>query len=399
MGMNLRRREILLSTLGLTLAGPAAAEDFPSYNTNPLPPDPAGMGSDAMALARRIRLGWNAGNALEAIGGETAWGNPPISKALIDLVKASGFDAVRLPCSWDQYANGRTARIETRWLDRVRDVVAMCIENDMVVLLNIHWDGGWLENNVTPQATARVNAKQRAFWEQIATHLGDFDERLMFASANEPNVENAEQMAVLHTYHQSFIDALRATGGRNAHRVLVLQGPTTDIEKTHSLWDQMPVDPAPNRLMMEVHFYTPWNFAGLTRDESWGHQFYYWGEGFHSQSDPARNATWGEEAHVERLFASMKEKFVDAGVPVIVGEYSATRRSNLRGDALQRHLASRAYYHRFVTERMTANGLTPFYWDNGGLGEHGCGIFDRRAVRIGDEATLEAVRVGAGLTR
>ena len=121
---------------------------YPSYNTSPAAPDLTGMSSTAIELAAKIKLGWNIGNTMEAIGGETAWGNPLVSKALIDLVKQNGFNAIRIPCSWNQYmANSTTAQLKTEWLNRVKQVVQYCVDNNMYVLLNIHWDGGWLENN------------------------------------------------------------------------------------------------------------------------------------------------------------------------------------------------------------------------------------------------------------
>ena len=197
---------------------------YPSYNTNPLPPDPTGMSSNAVQLASKMKLGLNIGNTLEAIGGETAWGNPLITKSFIDLIKQSGFNAVRIPCSWDQYASASTAEIQAQWLDRVKQVVQYCIDDSLYAVLNIHWDGGWLDGNITTQAQASVNAKQKAFWEQIATKMRDFDEHLIFASANEPPVDNATQMNILLSYHQTFVNAVRSTGGRNTYRVLVVQG-------------------------------------------------------------------------------------------------------------------------------------------------------------------------------
>lgn len=93
---------------------------FPSYNTNPVGPDNSGMGSTAAQIASQIGLGWNIGNTLEAIGGETQWGNPVITNELIQLVKANGFDSIRIPVSWDQYSDQQTAEIDADWLDRVR---------------------------------------------------------------------------------------------------------------------------------------------------------------------------------------------------------------------------------------------------------------------------------------
>lgn len=368
---------------------------FPSYNTNPVAPDSTGMASTAPQLASKIRLGWNIGNTMEAIGGETAWGNPKVSNELLALVKRSGFDAVRIPIAWNEYANQQTAAISTTWLNRVKEVVQMAVDNELYVLINIHWDGGWLENNVTPAKQVENNAKQKAFWEQIATLLRDFDEHVMFASANEPHVETAQQMAVLDSYHQTFVDAVRATGGKNAYRVLVVQGPITDIEKTNTLWTQMPRDTASQRLMAEVHFYTPYQFALQQKDESWGRQFYYWGKDYHSATDSTRNPTWGEEAEVDRLFDLMKVKFVDQGIPVVLGEFSAMRRTNLTGDNLALHLAGRAYYHEYVTRQALARGLIPFYWDNGGTDNFSSGIFNRQQNTVFDQPVLDALLEGA----
>jgi len=377
------------------LGAPSANGIYPDYNLNPIPADANGMSSTAEQLAAQISLGWNIGNSLEATGSETAWGNPMITKKLIDLVKTSGFNAIRIPCSFNQYLSDETnAKIKTEWLDRVKQVVQYCIDNDMYVVLNIHWDGGWLENNISEASKVQVDAKQKAFWEQIATHLRDFDEHLLFASANEPNVEDATQMAVLKTYHQTFIDAVRATGGKNAYRVLVVQGPSTDIEKTNSLMTSLPTDTATNKLMVEVHYYTPWQFCGLDADAGWGKMFYYWGNGYHSATDPTRNANWGEEADLDNFFKLMKNQFVDNGIPVVLGEFSATRRSTLTGDDLVLHLASRAYYHKYVVQQAKVNGLLPFYWDNGGIGNNASGIFDRSYNTVFDQQVLNALIEG-----
>lgn len=346
-------------------------------------------------MAERMSLGWNIGNTLEAIGGETAWNNPQVSNELIQLVKASGFDAIRIPVSWNQHANPDTAEINASWMERVEQVVQYCIDNDLPVILNIHWDGGWLEDKVTLEHQEQVNARQKAFWQQIATHLRDFDERLMFASANEPAVEGSAQQAVLMSYHQTFIDAVRSTGGKNAYRILVVQGPVTDIEKTSELWKQMPVDTLEERLMMELHFYTPYQFTLMTKDEGWGKQFYYWGEGNHSPSDTERNPTWGEEADVARLFAMVKTQFIDEGIPVVIGEFAAIRRDSLSGEALQLHRQSRADYLKYVVQQCRNNGLVPFYWDTGGLDNQSSGLFDRRNYTVFDQQALDALLEGA----
>ncbi|MCY4745313.1 glycoside hydrolase family 5 protein [Pelomonas sp. UHG3] len=370
---------------------PTAASPYPDYNTSPKAADATGMADNAQQIAQKLRIGLNIGNTLEAVGGktETYWGNPRITREFVQFAKASGFNAVRLPVSWNQYADAGSARIEAAWLARVREVVQYCLDADLHVVLNIHWDGGWLEENVTPEQQVAVNHRQRAFWQQIATTLRDFDGRLLFASANEPNVKTAAQMAVLMSYHQTFIDAVRATGGRNAWRTLVVQGPSTDVELTSQLMTGWPTDTVAGRLMAEIHYYTPWNFTGMTKDESWGNQFYYWGQGNHSATDTAHNPTWGEEATLDTMMGLMKARFIDRGIPVIVGEYGALDRSNtLTGDALALHRKSRAAYCKAVTQRARAAGLVPFYWDTGGL-------LDRSRNQVLDAPVLTALMDGA----
>jgi len=361
---------------------------YPDYNTDPIPADETGMGSNAVELAAKMKLGWNIGNTLEAIGSENAWGNPNITKEYVEAVKNLGFNAIRLPCSWDQYSDEATAKIDPTWMDRVKEVVQYCVDNDLYVLLNIHWDGGWLENNCTPEKKDVVNAKQKAFWEQIATAMRDFDEHLMFASANEPAVESAVEMEVLHSYHQTFVNTVRATGGRNSYRVLVVQGPGTNIERSNDLMD-MPTDEAEGRMMAEVHYYTPSQFCFLKEDVSWGNMVYYWGNGYHSAIEPERNATYGEEDEVDKSMALAKAKFVDKGIPVILGEYGAYRRDNDQHvpQDLETHHNSVDHWATYVTKRALANGLIPFWWDTGGA-------LDRQNYTVKDQRTIDAIMKG-----
>jgi len=367
-----------------------ASSLYPGYNVSPAPADANGMGSTAVQLAAKFQLGWNIGNTLDAIGGETAWGNPLITESYIQSVKQQGFNAIRLPCSWNQHSDKATAKIQDAWLSRVKQVVQYCVNNDMYVLLNIHWDGGWLENNINAQKKDSVNAKQQAFWEQIATTMRDFDEHLMFGSANEPAADNAEQMAILASYHQTFVNAVRSTGGHNSYRVLVVQGPSTNIEKTNDLMNVLPTDPAKDRMMVEVHYYSPSQFCLLMDgDASWGKMFYYWGAGHHSTIEPDRNATWGEESDVNASMARMKTKFIDKQIPVIMGEYGAYRRGNSKyvPKDLATHNDAVDYWLTYVTQQAIANGLKPFYWDTGGA-------LDRRNNTVLDKRTIDAIVAG-----
>jgi hypothetical protein len=143
--------------------------------------------------------------------------------------------------------------------------------------------------------------------------------------------------------------------------------------------------------MMELHYYTPWQFCGLTQDESWGSMFYYWGNGNHSTSEPSRNATWGEESEVERLLGLMKTKFVDKGIPVIIGEFGAIKRTN--PSDLSRHLASREYFNRYLVSSARGKGMIPVYWDNGASD---FGLFNRSSGAATDQGVINAIMQGAG---
>lgn len=347
-----------------------------------------GMESDAMTLAAKMYAGWNLGNTLEAIGGETAWGNPKVTAELIKSVKELGFNAVRIPCSWDQYIeDGGTYKVKDEWLNRVYEVVGYCVSNDMYAIVNIHWDGGWLENNCTADKQEANNKKQKALWTQIANKLNVYDEHLLFAGCNEPNVENTAQMAVLKSYEQTFIDAVRATGGNNAVRNLIVQGPSTDIGKTDNLFGDMPTDVVKDRLMVEVHYYTPWTFCGLEKDEDWGRMAYFWGD--YKVEGSNRNATSGDMTEMSELFAKMKSQFVDKGIPVILGEHGAMVRTGL-GENQEAHNKSREQFNEVVTREAKNHGMVPFFWDGGTFA-----MIKRADGTIGDKYTYDGIMRGA----
>ena len=352
------------------------------------------MESDARTLAAKMYAGINIGNTLEAcdnknkIASETLWGNPKVSEAYIKGLKALGFNAVRIPCAWDYYiVNPSTYEIDAAWLDRVSEVVGYCVANDMYAIVNIHWDGGWLEESITHGYSSEVDAKQKAIWTQIANKLNAYDEHLLFAGCNEPNVENTAQMAVLKSYEQTFIDAVRATGGNNAVRNLIVQGPSTDIGKTDNLFGDMPTDVVKDRLMVEVHYYTPWTFCGLEKDEDWGRMAYFWGD--YKVEGSNRNATSGDMTEMSELFAKMKSQFVDKGIPVILGEYGAMVRTGL-GENQEAHNKSREQFNEVVTREAKNHGMVPFFWDGGTFA-----MIKRADGTIGDKYTYDGIMRGA----
>lgn len=345
--------------------------------------DKTGMEQDAPELMKNIQIGWNLGNSLEATGGETAWGNPATTLAMIDKIREMGFNAVRIPCAWNQYlSNETTYEIKSSWLSRVKEVVDYCIQNNLYTILNIHWDGGWLENDIPNGYNEEVNNKQKVLWTQIATYFRDYDEHLLFAGCNEPNVEDEDDMATLLKYEQTFVDAVRATGGKNVYRNLIVQGPSTDIDKTIQYMNSLPVDVTPDRLSVEVHYYSSWQFCGMENDESWGKAFYFWGEENKKYATGTYEGRWDNicgEDYIQSQFQKLKEKFTDQGVPVIIGEFAAIRRTLSDQQAQEGHDFSRAAFDKCVVREANARGLIPFYWDRGD------GVLDRTALQIYDE--------------
>jgi endoglucanase len=362
-----------------------------------IPADKNGMGSDAHALAKKMKLGWNLGNSLEACSNEFSaseilWGNPKTTKDLITFIKQSGFNAVRIPTAWSGYIEDRaTHKIKDEWIMRVREVVDYCVENDMYTIINIHWDGGWLENNPVYSKQKDVNAKQKALWEQIAVAFRDYDEHLLFAGTNEVHADynrpTKEHLEVQMSFNQTFVDAVRSTGGKNAWRTLIAQGYNTNITYTNESLI-LPKDPTLNRMMAEVHYYDPYDF---TLDETASGK-YLWGKEFAGNPN---SSNWGQEAWLEKEFDLMQKKFVSKGVPVILGEYAATYRGNLTGSALQNHKKARYNYIYEVTKSAKENGLIPFYWDNGGTGANASGIFDRNTRTVAHPDLLDALVKGA----
>lgn len=370
---------------------------FRSYNTSPVAADATGMSSTAAQLVAKMKLGWNIGNSLEAPGGETGWGNPVITQALIDLVKSNGFNAIRIPCAWDFHADQTTGAIDPAWLGRVREVVQYCVNDGMYVLLNCHWDGGWLDCTAAGAKLDTIKAKQKAYWEQIATEMRDFDEHLMFASANEPNASDQASSAVLKDYHQIFINAVRSTGGKNAHRTLVIQAPETNTDLANYFIGVpgMPVDPAPDKLILEVHWYSPPNFCILSSDASWGKEWCYWGANYHSNDDVTRNAAAStEEPYIDSTWAQMKRKFVDKNIPVLIGEFDVPRHNaTLTGHPQDSILSldSRSHFFRYVTQSARANGIPAFFWDAYN------DLIDRKNNVVYDQEAMDSLRAGAGL--
>jgi endoglucanase len=350
-------------------------------------PDQTGMRNlTSVELAKEMVPGWNVGNSLEAIGGETAWGNPKISQRLIDSIKAAGFRSVRIPVAWSKFTD-TTFTIDTTWLNRVEEVVNYVLKDSMYAIVNEHWDNGWQQPTYAQQAY--VNNRLATMWKQIAVHFRGYDDRLLFAGTNEVMVTNnystpiPEYYTVQNSFNQTFVTTVRSTGGRNFYRHLLVQGFNTNIDHTVNYF-AAPNDVTANRLMVEVHYYDPYDFTLNENDKitQWGMY----------ATDPAKTETWANESYADGQFQKMKTNFVDKGFGVVLGEYGATIRSALGSAQLNAQYESyRRYYMQYITRSIERHGLVPYYWDIGYYGNHGSGIFDRTTAAHVYPDILEAI--------
>lgn len=371
----------------------------------------AGFELSATEIAAQMGIGWNLGNTLEAgnnahnftnkggLGAETAWQSTKTTQETIDYIKSLGFKSIRIPCAWvmGHISNANDYTIDTAWLNRVKEVVDYCIRAGLYVVINDHWDGGWLEEHIKDtdnNAIARNKAILHALWTQIATEFRDYDEHLLFAGLNEPNAETQSATNNLIAYEQTFIDAVRATGGNNERRILVLQGPSTNIEHTDKFYNNMPTDPSgvADRLMMEIHYYNPWQFWGMEKDESWGKVFYYWGEGNHV-SGSQHNPNWDcEEGNMEYLLRLMKTKFVDKGIPVIIGEFGANWRTITgQGESQEKHNASIKTHYKTLCQLALEMGMVPMVWDTNYCNRPSMTIVNRNTRSVYNTYMMEGI--------
>lgn len=346
---------------------------------------------DQTQITEAMGLGWNLGNQLEASSGglpsETCWGNPEITKELIDTIKAQGFKTVRIPVSYlDMIGDGPDYKIDTDWLDRVQEVVDYVVNNDMFAIVNMHGDGyytvdhSWLLCAEDDDKQTEIKDKYGKVWTQIADRFKDYDQHLIFESMNEEfnnDYGKPDEKAYdnINAYNQIFVDSVRATGSNNEKRWLLLPGWNTNIDYTAN--DEynfkIPTDKGckadGKRIMISVHYYDPFNF---TIDENKTAKT-QWGKYAVKNYD-----NWGQEDYVDSQMALLNEKFVSQGYPVVIGEFGAQDKTEKFAD----YNEFRRYWAEYLIKAAKKNGVVCVYWDNGYNGNKGFGIIDRNSLEI-----------------
>lgn len=335
-------------------------------------------GLTALEATRLMGNGINLGNTLEAcdnnvgiktntpLSYETHWGQPKTTQAMIDGMKAAGFDTIRIPVAWmtnatHLYEGDYT--IDADYMDRVEEVVRYARKAGMYVIINDHWDGGWYGMFGSESAETRALAMEayKGMWQQIAERFRDYSDYLIFESANEElggrfdensplycsdsvvtYLTDDERYALTNEINQTFVDVVRATGGNNATRFLLIAGYSTDIDQTCDDRFQMPKDTADSKLMVSVHYYDPWSYCGA--------------------SSAASATKWGKVSDYEYMDQQLAKmtKFTEAGYGVVIGEYGALPCS----DGLKDNTLA---YHTAFLDACTKYNLTNCLWDCSGL--------------------------------
>lgn len=337
-----------------------------------------------------MRIGWNLGNTLDSNSGdlnymwiensnkrrpsdyETAWGQPVTKPELFKLFKDAGFNAIRVPVTWyphmeAKFDGGLTwdpvkdpigTKIKADWMKRVHEIVDYVISQDMYCILNIHHDTGaastsWLVAG--EKEYAEQKDRFEAIWTQIAEEFKDYDGRLLFEGYNEmldpydswcfasfatSSKYNAEVASsaynAINSYAQSFVNAVRATGGNNAERNLIVS--TYGACSGEGNWNshlqdplkemKLPEDEATDHIIFEVHSYT---------DISYG-------------LNSAKNS-------VRSMMNTVNTYLASKGAPVIIGEWGTTER-----DDYKNHRADVVAFARDFVEQAKGYGFSTFYW-------------------------------------
>jgi aryl-phospho-beta-D-glucosidase BglC (GH1 family) len=277
--------------------------------------------------------------------------------------------------------------IEPNWFDRVDQVVGYARTAGLYAVINVHHDGAdgfkgtqWLTlkdaNGETSDANNdQVRTRFVAVWNQIAKHFANAGEELLFESMNEIHdgygKPDPRHYGFINQLNQEFVNLVRASGGNNAKRSLVVPGYNTNIDQTLEGFT-LPRDSIENRLILSVHYYDPYLFALQGKTHTWG------------KASPGHD-DFGQEDDVVKQFDKLKTNFVDRGVPVLMGEYGATSQAGYED--------YRRYYMEYVTKAAVMRGIVPVYWDNGGGGSGGetFGLFDRATGEVRKPEILAAM--------
>ena len=333
---------------------------------------------NAVEIVDDMRIGWNLGNTLDAftdenigVNSETCWGQPVTTQEMFASLKKAGFNTVRIPITWHNHIVDSDLTVDPAWIARSKQVVDMALAEGLYVIINVHHDTAPSEDFEEGRGYyPSENAKEKSLrfvtrmWEQIATTFNkDYDYHLIFELLNEPRLVGHERewwydaqvsackdaAKIINEYEQLCLDTIRKSGGKNANRYILVPAyvasPWAAMADTFAL----PKDKAKDKLMISVHMYNPWSFAGEAPGEL--------------------EFTQAAKDDLSGGFNTLYDHFVSKGIPVIITECGATNKNNL---------SAREEWFRYFFENARKKGMIGILWDNstyeikkpGDFGEH-----------------------------
>ena len=339
--------------------------------------------NEALRLIRDMKTGWVLGNTFDAWNNgwftgkepemETYWCQAKTTQELIRAIKDAGFNVIRVPVSWHDHVDENYI-INPVWLNRVKEVVGWILDEGMYAIVNVHHDNS--EDFFYPD-TAHYEQSEKyltAIWKQMAEAFSECDEHLVLESMNEPRLVGTdfewdlnEAMPAcrdaadcINRLNQKFVDTVRAAGGNNATRYLLVPGYCASPKGVLSSLFRMPQDTEENKIILEVHAYTPYDFALNAAPRS---QTEFSIENSNQISD------------IATFMNSLYNRFVVNGIPVLIDEYGAL---NKKGN-----LQSRVDFTAYYIASASARGMTCCWWDNHAFSGNGeqFGLIDRKAIK------------------
>ena len=355
--------------------------------------------------AARLGIGWNLGNHFDAynngVSGETAWGNPKATQATMNKVKAAGFSTVRIPVTWMGHIGAAPDyKIDEKWLNRVAEVVGYAEAAGLNAIVNMHHDGAdsknWLDIKTAakdPAVHQQILDQVSAMWRQIADKFKDKGDFLIFEAFNEIHDggwgwgenrnDGGKQYQCLNEWNQAFVDAVRASGGENANRILGIPAYCTNVDIAVQTF-VMPEDVVEGRLIMAVHCYDPYDYTLPATKSEWGHT-----------ADESKKVSGNNEADLKRVFEKIYNNFIKKGIPVYMGEFGCVNRATEREQAFQQ------YYLKYYAKLAKTYFVPSIIWDNGAKGagnekhafiDHGTGEYCSPEAKAAIEALVDSYK-------
>ena len=369
----------------LNIQEPLILEAYPTSHTG------NGTFHKAAYIAKDMKIGLNIGNTMEAydangcekisftwipkIGSnqpgdyESCWGAPITSQKMIDGIKAAGFNTVRIPVFWgNMMENDGTWTINPKLLDRVREIVDYCLNDDLYVVVNIHHFDEFVirRNSVEDCQIIFTN-----LWTQISSYFSNYGEKLIFEGYNEylggdvfnskgylSPLNNEMAYKYTNTMNKAFVDAVRSTGGNNSQRVLIVSGLWTNIDRTTASYFQIPEDSVEDKLMVSVHY--------VDNSMYWAHKI--------------ASSEW--VTYIDQQCNLLDKAFTSKGIPVFLGEttcyYSGLRYSDTYKTSQD--------CVKYVMETLLKRGFVPVLWDTPN------DFYDRNGAKIKTSANEEMIK-------